>query len=322
MTQHLPVDTSQPRAVQVPADLIPGCYDERFSSASMLADSCPFRIGIYDSCAARPAPLHRHDAYEIGYVLEGRGDFVVEDSTFPFQTGQVFVVNGNDRHMAYAVDTALFFNVHFHPDLLSDPSFPELHGAAQRPFAPAGRRFPTLLPADYPPTARAVALLRMVAEEHDAKRPYWPLVVKGLLLQVMALLIRSFIEPNEDAESIRRRTLHERLGPALHLIEAHLDNPPSVSELACAVGLSPSRFQALFREAAGVSPVEYRNARRIILARRLLSVADTTISQVAEQCGFASTQQFNRVFRRMAGCTPGDYRKQTLLAPHSDDLAA
>lgn len=293
---------------------LPCEYSDALSSASMIATQLPFSILIGEERAERPTPLHWHDAFEIGYVLEGSGVFIVEGRTFIFQPGQVHVINDTDRHMAYADSYARFFNVHFHPDLLRDASFPELTNAAFLPFTVGSQRISPLLPAEDACTQRIVALLRSIEVEHNTAEPYWPLAAKGLLLQIVTLLLRHFVDPLAPDETTRRRQeLLTRLAPALRLIEQRLCEPPSLAELAETVSLSPSRFSALFREVTGSSPVNYRNNRRISLAQRLLATTKAPIAEVAERCGFATVQQFNRLFRQATGTTPGEYRQRAQL---------
>lgn len=292
---------------------LPCEYSDALSSASMITTQLPFNILIGEERAERLTPLHWHDAFEIGYVLEGTGIFIVEGKTFNFQPGQVHVINDTDRHMAYAENYARFFNVHFHPDLLRDTSFPALTNAAFMPFTVGSRRISPLLPAEDPCTQRIIALLRAIAAEHDAAAPYWPLAVKGLVLQIVTLLLRHFVDTSTpDATTQRRQELLIRLAPALRLIEQRLSEPPSVAELAAVVSLSPSRFSAVFREVIGSTPVNYRNNRRISLAQRLMVTTKAPIGEIAEKCGFATVQQFNRLFRRATGMTPGEYRQRAL----------
>lgn len=277
----------------------------------MITAQLPFNILIGEERAEKLTPLHWHDAFEIGYVLEGTGLFLIEGRSFPFRPGQVHVINDTDRHMAYADDRARFFNVHFHPDLLRDDSFPALANAALMPFTLGSRRLSPLLPAGNPHTGQIIRLLQSIADEHRAAAPYWPLAVKGLVLQIVTLLLRHFVDPTlPDAATLRRQELLARLAPALRLIEQHLSDPPTIAELAAAVSLSPSRFSALFREAVGCAPVAYRNRRRIAHAQRMLVTGEMPIAQVAELCGFATVQQFNRVFRRAMGMPPGVYRRR------------
>jgi AraC-like DNA-binding protein len=288
---------------------LPYVFEAGYSNAALLSGPYPYRIGLSDLIASRPSPIHWHDAFEIGYVLDGTGIFVLEDMEYPFGPGQVHVINDSYRHMAYTMASAQIFNVHFHPALLQDGTFHGMAGSALRPFIADSQQFVPFLPADNPQTQHIIRLLHAIKMEHERAEEGWMLVVKGQLLQIVGLLVRHFVgEPPSDPAVQQRQALLARIAPALRLIETRLAEPPTITELAAFVALSPSHFGALFRQAIGSTPVEYRNSRRIQLAQRLLLDGTEPVSAIAISCGFATTQQFNRTFRAIVGCTPSEYR--------------
>jgi AraC-like DNA-binding protein/quercetin dioxygenase-like cupin family protein len=289
-------------------------YGHIFNRAKLLAEQNPFVIGVYEARAADPHPLHWHEAFEIGYCLEGAGITVVEGREYPFGPGHVHVINDTYRHMDYAEAYARMFNVHFLPEILDTPGFHELESVARRPFMAGVQRFAPVLPIDSPHTSQVVELLKAISVEQSTTTPGWMVVIKGLVVQIVGLLIRHFLIPEPEApETRRRRELLARLAPALQLLDEHLENPPSLKDLAAKATLSPPHFCALFREAMGSSPVAYRNTRRIDAARHILAETDLPIIEIAHQCGFSTVVQFNRVFRQLVNCTPSAYRRQTSL---------
>jgi AraC-like DNA-binding protein len=99
-----------------------------------------------------------------------------------------------------------------------------------------------------------------------------------------------------------------RIRPAMEAIEADptRDHPPQALAKLCALGIS--RFFELFRQETGLSPIRYRNARRIEMSRQLLIGTDS-IEEIADRLGFSSADYFTRVFKGIVGMTPGSYRK-------------
>ena len=65
----------------------------------------------------------------------------------------------------------------------------------------------------------------------------------------------------------------------------------------------------LFREYLHKSPVTYLTEYRI---RRSMELLDSSapITEIAMNCGFSGASYFAETFRRVAGCTPGEYRKR------------
>src|SRR5579859_8135447 len=162
---------------------LPCMYEDSLSSAAMIAAQQPFKINKNPVYVQRPWPMHWHDAFEINYVLEGSGIFVIENEEVPFQAHHVHIINGISRHMLYAREETLIFNVHFHPSLLSDVSFRTLQDIAELPFSSNMQQFASTLPLDSPHTAEVIAMLRAIEAEHNVLAPGWELIVKGYILR-------------------------------------------------------------------------------------------------------------------------------------------
>jgi AraC family transcriptional regulator len=93
------------------------------------------------------------------------------------------------------------------------------------------------------------------------------------------------------------------------LIDADLQNPPSVTALASKVGMGIARFVRAFRTTFETSPHRYVQRRRLQRARELLLGTDASITSIALDTGFASHAHFSTVFRAETGMTPSRYRR-------------
>jgi AraC family transcriptional regulator len=99
-----------------------------------------------------------------------------------------------------------------------------------------------------------------------------------------------------------------QLALASDFMEAHLDRPVALSEMAAACGLSPTHFARRFKAALGSPPHQHLMRLRVERAKRLLQGA-TPIVEVALACGFAHQEHLTRVFRRIVGMTPASFRR-------------
>lgn len=99
-----------------------------------------------------------------------------------------------------------------------------------------------------------------------------------------------------------------RLRRVCDYIASNLDQPLGLSELAALSGASPHYFGELFRRSTGLSPHRYVLMRRIERAKALLRNQGLNVLDVAVQTGFADQSHFTKVFRRIAGMTPSQYR--------------
>jgi AraC family transcriptional regulator of adaptative response/methylated-DNA-[protein]-cysteine methyltransferase len=100
-----------------------------------------------------------------------------------------------------------------------------------------------------------------------------------------------------------------RVARLCRLIEAGDDAPPSLAELAAAVGLSPSHTQRMFTQALGLSPHAYAAACRERRVRDLLA-SQASVTEAIYGAGYGSSGRFYERSTQLLGMTPSAYRKQ------------
>jgi AraC family L-rhamnose operon regulatory protein RhaS len=91
-------------------------------------------------------------------------------------------------------------------------------------------------------------------------------------------------------------------------LRRRLAEPWTVDSMAAECGLGRTRFIHYCRQAVNATPMDYLNALRIERALELLRTTDASVSDIAFDCGFSSSQYFATVFRREYGCSPRDAR--------------
>jgi DNA-binding response OmpR family regulator len=89
-----------------------------------------------------------------------------------------------------------------------------------------------------------------------------------------------------------------------------LEDPPTIAELANAVGTSEKRLSRAFIESVGKTVYQYLRDERLRLAQRLLCDTALSVTSVAEEVGFSSGANFATAFRERFGMTPSTYRNQ------------
>jgi AraC-like DNA-binding protein/ligand-binding sensor protein len=102
---------------------------------------------------------------------------------------------------------------------------------------------------------------------------------------------------------------------AKQYIEAHQSDELSLNEVAKAVNTSSFYFCKLFKKATGLNFTDYVSRVRVEKAKNLLLNPNARVSEVAFEVGFQSLTHFNRVFRRVVGESPSEYRED--LPQHS-----
>ena len=88
----------------------------------------------------------------------------------------------------------------------------------------------------------------------------------------------------------------------------------SVGDVARRFYLSPSSFSRFFRRTLGTGFNNYLNCYRVEKARGMLTETNLSVAEIAFLCGFGSISQFNRTFRDVVDCSPGEWRRSR--GPH------
>jgi AraC-like DNA-binding protein len=92
-------------------------------------------------------------------------------------------------------------------------------------------------------------------------------------------------------------------------IEEHSGEEISLRKAAKAVNKHPNHLSERFKQVTGLNFVEYVARTRFEKACRLLTDGELRISEVAFSAGFQSLSQFNRVFKRLSGKSPTEFRE-------------
>lgn len=107
---------------------------------------------------------------------------------------------------------------------------------------------------------------------------------------------------------LRHRAHHPALVKALRLLEATLDRPVRIDELADSCLVSSRQLARLFSQALGEGPGQYHRQLRLEHARNLLRHTSLSVTEVAIAAGFDSLAHFSRSFRQRYGVPPGHER--------------
>ncbi|ABK13491.1 MULTISPECIES: response regulator [Burkholderia] len=97
---------------------------------------------------------------------------------------------------------------------------------------------------------------------------------------------------------------------AIRHLSRTLNDPPTVEELARAVGTHEKRLSRAFRDNLGQTVFEYLRYERLRIAQDLLDSTSLSIASIAKEIGFSTPANFATAFRERFGITPTEWRRQ------------
>jgi AraC-like DNA-binding protein/quercetin dioxygenase-like cupin family protein len=259
-------------------------------------------LGRYNYGKAHPAlPLHdHHGALEICFLVKGVQIYQMGACRYRLRGGDVFIAYPNERH--------------------SSGGFPQEKGVLYWMILEIPVRHEGFLGL---PIRESRALLKALLEIKSRHfRGSWKMkerldaitILSGERrhsLNSLAIMVHAaafLLEVVACAKSPSDRGPDRLLLPVLQTIEKSPGEPVSVPALAARTGLSVPRFKARFKQEIGVPPGEYVLRVRIEEARRRLMKGTGSITDIAYDLGFSSSQYFSTVFKRFTGCVPSVYR--------------
>ncbi len=226
------------------------------------------------------------------YTLEGFGAFSFEERRWRLRPGQVFLAMTPSPYRFWLPKRSAswsFFWISIHHRYL-----------AERVFSTLQKTSPVFaLSEDSPLMSASLAILGGVLlgrfpdlHAREAALFHWLCEYERLTDQQL--------HPADKRE--------ELLDTVKRAVMAKLSRPIDVAAVAASCGLSRTHFSHRFRRATGRSPAAYMAQLRAGEAERHLRETAESVQTVAARCGFGSSTQFGRVFRRFYHMTPAAYR--------------
>lgn len=127
----------------------------------------------------------------------------------------------------------------------------------------------------------------------------------GILLQLVSRFLAPEILKHKDAGHIPVKILN-----TISYIQLNLNQELSVTFLAERANLHTDYFSRLFQQYTGERPVKYIQEKRIERAQYLMVTTQMTYSEIATQTGFENVFYFSKIFKKITGMSPGNYKKQ------------
>jgi AraC-like DNA-binding protein len=129
-------------------------------------------------------------------------------------------------------------------------------------------------------------------------------------IEILVLCAESCLLATDRREAyLKTAADKERIIAARDFVNQRVTCPPSLTEIAAAVGLNEYKLKRGFKETFQTTVFGYLTAQRLLLAKRYLLDTDKTAAEIAFDLGYSTPQHFNNAFKQHFGHTPDSTRK-------------
>lgn len=248
---------------------------------------------------------HSHGYYEIFFLLSGKCRFLLKDTVYYLEKGDlVFIIPGELHHAVYSAEgdceilTIYFKKGHLDWNILprqdSDQASPEtLHSFMGS--------IPALYQEDF------VSLLTRMLNESAEIDKYSAGFMACYLQEALLMLMRYSVMNEEEPQFLNFRDADILL--ATKYIYKNYKKPLSLNEVSAQAALSPTYFSKKFKQVTGMGFKEYLNFVRLKHAQTALLTTSNTITDIALENGFNDSNYFKDLFKKVYGKSPREFRK-------------
>lgn len=260
-------------------------------------------------------PFHFHPELELVYIKEGYGKRIIGDNIAPFEAGDMLFIGSNLPHVWMSDEQ--FYNdnsslrakaivLYFNKDIFG-PAFYNMQETTKikELFQKAARGIRI---GQHTHQLIAVQLEQLLQKKDIEK-------IIGLLdiLHVLSCATDSSLITSEGYSPRLTDAEADRLAGVHKYVQEHYKNDISLHTVAGMANLTRQSFCRLFRQRTNKHFVEYLNEVRISNACKYLLDTDLGIAEIAHHCGYKTVSNFNKLFKKLTGTSPREYRMKSVL---------
>ncbi len=250
-------------------------------------------------------PLHWHEEIEILYPLNGEIHLTLDGKKHLIPAKHFAVIESSQVHSTYSPNkTSMFLCIHITKKELESylPNI-DLYRINCFPEAITNEQF-----TEY---RQICELLESLTRLYMQNSPTYALEADGILMQLLAHLLRSFSTITSLQLSDMDQLSRDRIQTVISYVDEHYAEPISLTDICDELGLGKEYFCRFFKKNMNLSFLHYLNEVRLAHAYQDLQTTDLPIAEIMEQNGLTNQKLFNRTFKELYGCTPSEVRKSS-----------
>jgi len=286
------------------AEQIPVYSLHNFSSPERKSQQ--FQVEVFDANRHFSVKYpHRHDFFEVLYLLKGSGYHVIDGNKYEIEPPCVFFLSPGQAHkleLSHDIEGFIFiFTSDFYlldrsnqNSLIEFPFFYTIH-----------QDNPPLLLENENDIRFLETLFRQGITEARETGEYVPEMLRSILDLILTTCAARY--------PINENLLNKGKGQMLvkrffHLVAENNQKNLSLSDYAARIGITPNHLTQTVKLLTGKTSSQIIKAKQLLEIKRLLVHTNLNVSEIANQLNFEDQSYFTKFFKRETGLTPLQYR--------------
>lgn len=249
---------------------------------------------------------HYHEGCEIYFFISGDAEYFVENKKYSLKCGDVMITREDEIHSPIIYGDGVYERIYiqFDPsllDLYKTDSFNVLDIFYKRAMGDNNKI--TMSEKNVKYFWELLNKLWRVYRKKDGGTKQ--MLMDAYFYEILAFLYKQFYDHSEEVVE----KLPDKLAPIIEYIDNNLDKDLSLTVLEKEFYMNRYYLCRIFKKNTNVSLHDFIAFKRVNRAKLLLT-EDYSVTEVAQMCGFNDYSNFIRVFGRVAGISPGKFKKQ------------
>ncbi|MBO1513439.1 AraC family transcriptional regulator [Metabacillus bambusae] len=247
--------------------------------------------------------LHKHSFFEVCFVVDGKGEYIDNNSTYKLQKNTLFLSRPNVLHQIKSENGLflLYIGLEFIESESNDKCIKIMEQIEEC----------TEIIIDVEEGASFSLLWEsLLSQASKNDHPFFEEILMNIAYSLILSLLERFSPMHADSSN--QNVSNEETSPILTqaklYIQDNLSDTLKLSDIAKHLHISSRHLSRLFVKELGVNYSEYVKKERIQKSAMLLKTTNLSIKEISEQTGFKNVHYFTRVFAATVRNPPGNFR--------------
>lgn len=274
----------------------------------------PFNIYCFEA-EEWQHPVHKHNHFEVIFIRTGKGWHTINNNTFEYASGDVFLLGPEDSHYFEINTPTQFCFIRFMEVFVKEDTQKKSGGWQQT--------LEFLLNTPYQSRGSIVKqeeekkilnhLLEVLLQEYQNRQEHsYQVIMNSVMKAILSVLARNILQQaHSEGRPSKVSTPIEAL---IVFIRQNIFTPESlrIENMAEKFNYSPNYLGIYFKKHTGESLQQYILKYKLKLIENRLKYSSLSVSQISHEFGFTDESHLNKTFRKHYGLPPGVFRIKML----------